>query len=256
MKADPLNKNWVSAWPSSPLSPATVRSEFDYFFDGDGDDGGKGEGDVSPLGVQRQRIDPLDPVLLGTVWPDNDSANGVERAGPEMRADRRRRPAMLALPQDYVRQVLGNARFLLARRRDAEMLDEAIATASPEANHAMAVWDPQGKGYCAETVAYDLANLATNAIHQIRVNSTRNNPVNFAFEVEVGDYVFRMRGTQLHRGGDILAKVAHRVRSAPLDGALDTLMVRVLRRGGRIYTTDSDGVHVVRPPIPFDQRSW
>jgi len=45
LKADPLNKNWVSAWPSSPLSPATVRSEFDYFFDGDGDDGGKGEGE-------------------------------------------------------------------------------------------------------------------------------------------------------------------------------------------------------------------
>jgi len=126
---------------------------------------------------------------------------------------------MLALPQDYVRQVLGNARFLLARRRDAEMLDEAIATASPEANHAMAVWDPQGKGYCAETVAYDLANLATNSIHRIRVHSTRNNPVNFAFEIEVGDYVFRMRGTQLHRGGDILAKVVGRVRSAPLDAA-------------------------------------
>jgi len=126
---------------------------------------------------------------------------------------------MLALPQDHVRQVLGNARFLLARRRDAEMLDEAIATASPEANHAMAVWDPQGKGYCAETVAYDLANLATNAIHRIRVHSTRNNPVNFAFEIEVGDYVFRMRGAQLHRGGDILVKVVGRVRSAPLDAA-------------------------------------
>ena len=163
---------------------------------------------------------------------------------------------MFALPQDHVRQVLGNARFLLARRRDAEMLKEAIATASPEANHAMAIWDPQGKGYCAETVAYDLANLATNAIHRIRVHSTRNNPVNFAFEIEVGDYVFRMRGAQLHRGGDILVKVVGRVRSAPLDGTLDTLMAQVLRRGGSIYTTDSDGVHVVRPPVPFDQRRW
>jgi hypothetical protein len=75
-----------------------------------------------------------------------------------MRANSRRRPATLALRQDYVRQALGNARFLLASCRDADMLAEAIATGSPEANHAMAIWDPEGKGYCPETVAFDLAN--------------------------------------------------------------------------------------------------
>ena len=163
---------------------------------------------------------------------------------------------MLALPQDAVRQVLGNARFLLESRRDADMLLEAIATASPEANDAMAIWDPQGKGYCPETVAYDLANLATDAIHQIRVNSATNRPVSFTFEISVGDYVFRIRGTQAHRGGDILAKVVDRVRSTPDEEPLNELMAKVIRRGGRIFTVNSDGRLVTEALVPFDRRSW
>jgi hypothetical protein len=119
--------------------------------------------------------------------------------------------------------VLGNARFLLASRRDAEMLHEAIATVSPEANHAMAIWDPRAKGYCPETVTYDLANLATEAIHQVRVNSTRNNPVSFTFQIWVGDYAFRIRGTQAHRGGAIIAKVVDRVRSEPFEGPMNEI---------------------------------
>jgi hypothetical protein len=163
---------------------------------------------------------------------------------------------MLALPQDHVRQVLGNARFLLASRRDAEMLDEAVATASPETNHAMAIWDSQGKGYCPETVAYDLANLATDAIHQIRVNSTRNNPVSFAFRISVGDFVFRIRGTQAHRGGDIIAKVVDRVRSEPMDDPLNEMMLQVVRNGGRVMAWDEDGKCVSSEQVPFDERSW
>ena len=163
---------------------------------------------------------------------------------------------MLALPQDAVRQVLGNARFLLESRRDADMLVEAIATASPEANHAMAIWDPQGKGYCPETVAYDLANLATDAIHQIRVNSATNRPVGFTFEISVGDYVFRIRGTQAHRGGDILAKVVDRVRSTPDEEPLNELMAKVIRRGGVVFTTSPDGKPIRVEQIPFDERSW
>jgi hypothetical protein len=163
---------------------------------------------------------------------------------------------MLALPQDHVRQVLGNARFLLESRRDAEMLAEAIATASPEANHAMAIWDSEGKGYCPETVAFDLANLATNAIHQIRVNSTRNNPVSFAFEIFVGDYAFKIRGTQAHRGGDIVAKVVDRARSEPDDDQLNELMAQVVRNGGCVIAWDEDGRRVTSEQIPFDKRSW
>ncbi len=163
---------------------------------------------------------------------------------------------MLALPQDHVRQVLGNARFLLASRRDAEMLNQAIATASPEANQAMAVWDPQGKGYCPETVAYDLANLATRAIHQVRVNSTRNNPVSFAFRISVGDYVFRIRGIQAHRGGDILAKVVDRVRSEPFGGPMNEFMAKHVRRGGHVMAWDEDGRLVSTDHVPFDQRNW
>ena len=163
---------------------------------------------------------------------------------------------MFALPQDQVRQVLGNARFLLASRRDAEMLHNAIATASPEANHAMAIWDPQAKGYCPETVAYDLANLATHAIHKIRANSTRNNPVSFAFEIVVGDYVFRIRGTQAYRGGDIVARIAGRERSAPLDDPLNELMAQVVRNGGCVLTWDENGRLVSSETVPFDERSW
>jgi hypothetical protein len=163
---------------------------------------------------------------------------------------------MLALPQDHVRQVLGNARFLLASRRDAKLLDEATATASPEANQAMAVWDPQGKGYCPETVAYDLANLATEAIHQVRVNSTRNNPVSFTFRIWVGDYAFRIRGTQAHRGSDIIAKVVDRVRSEPFEDPLNELMAQVVRNGGCVLAWDEDGTLVSSETIPFDERSW
>ena len=78
---------------------------------------------------------------------------------------------MFALNQDHVRQALGNTRFILARRQDAELIDDAIATASAEAQERMARFDPQGKGYCTETVAYDLANLATGEIHRIRSRS-------------------------------------------------------------------------------------
>ena len=163
---------------------------------------------------------------------------------------------MRALPQDHVRQVLGKARFLFESRRDAEMLAEAIATASPEANRAMAIWDPEGKGYCPETVAYDLANLATAEIHEIRANSTTNNPVSFAFEILVGDYVFRIRGTQSHRGGDIVAKVVDGVRSEPTHDPLEETMVQVLRNGGSVFAWDADGGLVSARMVPFDERSW
>jgi hypothetical protein len=164
---------------------------------------------------------------------------------------------MYALPQDQVRQVLGNARFMFAHLSDAKMIAEAMATASLEANYAMAIWDPQGEGFCPETVSYDLANLATDAIHKIRVNSTRNNRVSFTFRIVVGDYEFKIRGTQVHRGGDILAKVVDRVRSEPLElDAQDELAVKVLRRGGTVYTSSPDGGFVSTSLVPFDKRSW
>jgi hypothetical protein len=164
---------------------------------------------------------------------------------------------MYALPQDHVRQVLGNARFTFAHLSDAKMLADAMAIASPEANHAMAIWDPEGKGFCPETVSFDLANLATDAIHKIRVNSTRNDPVSFTFRILVGDYDFKIRGTQAHRGGDILAKVVDRVRSEPLElDAQDELAVKVLRRGGTVYTSSPDGGFTTTSFVPFDKRSW
>jgi hypothetical protein len=163
---------------------------------------------------------------------------------------------MFALPQDQVRQVLGNARFLLESRHDVEVLNEAIATASPEANHAMAIWDPQAMGYSAETVAYDLANLATHAIHKIRVNSTRNNPVSFTFRIWVGDYVFRIRGTQAHRGGDIIARVVDWARSETFGGPMNEFIAKHVRRGGRVMAWDEDGRGVSADHIPFDERSW
>jgi hypothetical protein len=116
--------------------------------------------------------------------------------------------------------------------------------------------DPQVKGYCAETVAYDLANLATHAIHKIRANSTRNNAVSFAFRILVGDYVFRIRGTQAHRGGDIIAKVVDRVRSEPMDDQLNEMMLQVVRNGGRVIAWDEDGRCVSSEQVPFDKRSW
>lgn len=161
---------------------------------------------------------------------------------------------MYALPQDHVRHVLGNARFMFSNHRDAQMLAEATATASPEANRAMAMWDPQGKGFCPQTVSYDLANLATYAIHKIRVNSTRNDPVSFTFRIVVGDYDFKIRGTQAHRGGDIVAKVVDRVRSEPLE--LDESVVKVLLRGGTVFTWSPDGGFVSTSLVPFDKRSW
>jgi hypothetical protein len=164
---------------------------------------------------------------------------------------------MYALPQDHVRHVLGNARFMFASLRDAKMLADATATASPEANHAMAIWDPQGKGFCPETVSYDLANLATYAIHKIRVNSTRNDPVSFTFRIVVGDYDFKIRGTQAHRGGDILARVVDRVRSESLEmSGLDETVINVLRRGGTVFTWSPDGGFVSTSMVPFDKRSW
>jgi len=163
---------------------------------------------------------------------------------------------MFALPQDHVRQVLGNARFLLASRRDAELLDQAIATASPEANQAMAVWDPQGKGYCPETVAYDLANLATETIHRTRVNSTGNHPVSFTFQILVGDYEFKIRGTQAHRGGDIIARVVDRVRTASFAGPVNEFLAEFVRQGGRVVTWDEDGRCVSSDDLLFDERSW
>ena len=163
---------------------------------------------------------------------------------------------MYALPQDHVRQVLGNARFTFAHLSDAKMLADAMAIASPEANHAMAIWDPEGKGFCPETVSFDLANLATDAIHKIRVNSTRNDPVSFTFRILVGDYDFKIRGTQAHRGGDIVAKVIDRVPCEPDDDQLNRLMAQVVRNGGQVFAWDADGKPFPPEPVPFDERSW
>jgi uncharacterized Zn-binding protein involved in type VI secretion len=164
---------------------------------------------------------------------------------------------MYALSQDDVRQVIGNARFIFANRQDIETINEAIATASPEANQAMAVWDPQGVGYCGETVAFDLANVATDAIHRIRVNSTKNNPVSFTFHIVVGDYDFKIRGTQAHRGGDIVAKVIDRVPCEPDDDQLNEIVAMLVSSGGQVISCwDQNGKRFPPEPVPFAERSW
>ncbi len=163
---------------------------------------------------------------------------------------------MLALNQDLVRPVLGNARLLLARRRDGDLINDAIATASDEANRAMAVWDPQSKGYCAETVIFDIANLATNAIHRIRTKATGNGPVSFSFPVDIGDYTFRMRGSQPHRGGDILVKITSRVRAEPRDPGMNEVMANVVRNGGRLVFFGLDGALNEYAWLPIERREW
>ena len=163
---------------------------------------------------------------------------------------------MFALHQDHVRQVLGNARFLLSRHRDIEMINEAIVTASAAASDAMATWDSAGKGFCAETVAFDLANLATRKIHEIRATPTKNGPVNFSFAVDIGDHTFVMRGSQSHRGGDIVAKVVRRESREPSDYALDALLARHVARGGKIVVVDANGRLEEITSLPFDQRHW
>ena len=163
---------------------------------------------------------------------------------------------MLALNQDLVRPVLGNARLLLARRRDGDMIQDAIATASDEANRAMAVFDPQGKGYCAETVIFDIANLATNAIHRIRTKATGNGPVSFSFPLDVGDYTFRMRGSQPHRGGDILIKITNRVRTEPRDPGMNELLANFVKNGGRLVFFDLDGAPNDCTWLPIEEREW
>jgi hypothetical protein len=163
---------------------------------------------------------------------------------------------MLALHQDHVRQVLGNARFLLSRRRDVEMINEAIVTASAAANHAMSVWDSAGKGFCAETVAFDLANVATRRIHDIRTNSGKNGPIEFTFPVDIGDYTFVMRASQSHRGGDIVAKVVRREPHESDDGGFNEMLAKHVASGGRIVVIDETGRLQEIVGLPFEERKW
>ena len=161
---------------------------------------------------------------------------------------------MFALNQDHVRPMLGSSRFILARRRDVELIDHATATASAESNARIARFDPQGKGFCPETVAYDLVSLATRAIHQVRSGAGGSGPIGFTFKVRIGDYTFGMRGTQAREGGDIVAKVVGRQPSPPAEGPVDEAIIRAILGGRRVLVRDADGQLVDCSWIPFDQR--
>lgn len=145
-----------------------------------------------------------------------------------------------ALSRNLTAQVLGHAR-LVVQPGDWGQIEDWIGTASAEANASMARWDPQGKGYTVETVAFDLAHLAARSIARRRaVPGSANVPVETSFEAVVGDWEARFSVRQVAKRGD-LHLVLKGVAPHGLEGDLPDIAVEFIRAGKPVLTWGPEG---------------
>ena len=72
-----------------------------------------------------------------------------------------------AINRKLTAQVLGNAR-LVVKTADWARSNSGSRRPLQRPTPSMARWDPEGKGYTVETVAFDLAHLAARAVDELR----------------------------------------------------------------------------------------
>ncbi|MBI3749072.1 MAG: hypothetical protein HY262_09555 [Chloroflexi bacterium] len=146
-----------------------------------------------------------------------------------------------ALSRNLTAQVLGHAR-LVVQPGDWEQIEDWIRTASAEANASMARWDPQGKGYTVETVAFDLAHLAARSIARLRtLPGSAKSPVETCFEAVVGDWEARFSVRQVAKRGDLYL-VLEGAAPHGLEGDLPDIAVEFIRAGKPVLTWGPAGL--------------
>lgn len=137
-------------------------------------------------------------------------------------------------------QVLGNARLVM-RPADWANIELWIATTSPEADAAMARWDPQGKGYTLDTVAFDLAHLAARAVAALRaIPGSAKAPVEGCIEVTIGDWDVKFKVRQTTKRGDLHLVMEGAVAHDP-DEDLPDIAIEFIRAGKPVMTWGPDG---------------
>ena len=141
------------------------------------------------------------------------------------------------LPRSLTAYVTGNARLKMPSA-DWARIERMIATASPEANAAMARYDSHGQGFTVETVSHDLANLAANQITTIR--SSRRGPIESTFTIEIGDWDVRVTVFQADKRGDLLLVLGESTRH-DRDDDLPDFAVAALRSGRPVFVLGADG---------------
>jgi hypothetical protein len=145
-----------------------------------------------------------------------------------------------AINRKLTAQVLGNAR-LVVKPADWAQIERWIATASPEANASMARWDPQGKGYTLDTVAFDLAHLAARAVAALRaIPGSAKAPVESCLEVTIGDWDVQFKVRQTAKRGDLRLVMEGAVAHDPEEDLPD-IAVEFIRAGKPVMTWGLDG---------------
>lgn len=145
-----------------------------------------------------------------------------------------------AISRKLTARVLGHARLVL-EPGDWAQIEYWIGTASAGANAAMSRWDPQGKGYTLETVAFDLAHLAARAIAPLRATpGSAKVPVETCFEVVVGDWEARFSVRQVAKRGDLYL-VLKGAEPHSLEDDLPDFAVESILGGNPVFTWGPNG---------------
>ena len=146
-----------------------------------------------------------------------------------------------AINRNLTARVLGHVRLFI-QPADWTEIQGWITSASPEANAAMARWDPQGKGYTEETVVFDLAHLAARAVAGLRARPGRaKGPVEGRFPVMIGDWQIPFMVAQADKRRDLYLTMGKATPNTWTD-ELPDFAPAMVRAGMPIYVLMPEGL--------------
>jgi hypothetical protein len=146
-----------------------------------------------------------------------------------------------AINRNLTARVLGHVRLFI-KPADWVQIAEWIKTASPEANAAMARWDPQGKGYTDETVVFDLAHLTARAVAELRAKPGRaKGPVEAHFPVMIGDWEVQFTVCQADKRADLHLTMGEAIPNTWVD-ELPDFAPAMIRAGMPVFIFMREGL--------------
>ncbi len=115
--------------------------------------------------------------------------------------------AYVAFAPYLTRRAFGAARLVMSRA-DVATIEELVSDASPAAHAHFAAWDAEGVGVTMETAAYDIANVATHAIQELRTVHPGIAIILTQIQVLLGDREVTLNLHQERKGGDVITRIA------------------------------------------------